>query len=278
MDTIDRSNTNLPAPVPTNLSLLRDLTPALPFDQAGSPGLQVNPRVILRGLSRHWWRILALWLVVSAPILFYFYQFIKPTFEASSLVKIEPVDPQLFTAMYRGENQSSTYLKTEVAVLTSDKVLEPVVANALVGNLPIIKMSQDPKNDLHERLKVGILENTNLIRIALELPNRNDAVTIVQAVVQSYFEQNSEISRFANRNLTGSLEEQVKRLGEQIVLKREALKTLYKKGKVAVLKPQDRLNVNANNDGNAIEPTIKTYSENHVQQMMAGMVPDRPRF
>ena len=68
MDTIDRSNMNLPAPVPTNLSLHRDLTPALPVDQAGTPGLQINPRVILRGLTRHWWRILALWLVVWAPI------------------------------------------------------------------------------------------------------------------------------------------------------------------------------------------------------------------
>jgi succinoglycan biosynthesis transport protein ExoP len=272
MDTIDRSNTNLPAPVPTNLSLLRDLTPALPSDQAGSPGLQINPRVLLRGLSRHWWRILALWLVVSAPIAFLISRLIQPSYEASSLVKIEPIDPQLFNGLNRGENQSSIYLRTEVAVLTSDKVLEPVVANALVGNLPIIKMSQDPKNDLRQKLRVGILESTNLIRIALELPNRDDAVTIVQAVVQSYFKQNTDITRRANRSLTGSLEEQVKKLSEQIEVKREALKTLYKNGKVAVLKPQDRLNVNANNDGNAIEPTIKTYSENHVQQMMAGMV------
>ena len=272
MDTIDRSNTNLPAPVPTNLSLYRDLTPALPFDQAGPPGLQINPRVILRGLSRHWWKILLLWLVVSIPIVLVINRVIQPTYEASSLLKIEPVDPQLFSSLNRGENQSATYLRTEVAVLTSDKVLEPTVANALVVNLSMIKSSQDPKRDLREKLKVNILESTNLIRVAMELSNREDAVTIVQAVVQSYLSQNTDISRTANKNLTESLDQQAKKLADQIEVKRSALKDLYRRGKVAVLKPEDRLNVHANNDGSAIQPTFNTLSEDHVQKMMAGMV------
>jgi polysaccharide biosynthesis transport protein len=272
MDTIDRSNTNLPAPVPTNLSLYRDLTPALPFDQAGPPGLQINPKVILRGLSRHWWKILLLWLVVSIPTVFLIHGVIQPTYEASSLLKIEPVDPQLFSSLNRGENQSATYLRTEVAVLTSDKVLEPTVANALVVNLPMIKTSQDPKRDLREKLKVNILESTNLIRVAMELSNRDDAVTIVQAVVHSYLLQNTDISRTANQSLTVSLNEQIKKLGDQIELKRSALKDLYRRGKVAVLKPEDRLNVRATNDGSAIQPTFNTLSEDHVQKMMAEMV------
>ena len=37
---------------------------------------------------------------------------------------------------------------------------------------------------------------------------------------------------------------------------------------MAVLKPEDRLNVN-NNDGNAVQPTFKVVSEDHVQKMMA---------
>src|SRR5580692_12933040 len=123
MDTIDTSNSNLPAHFHTPLSLRPGLTPALPADQVGTPAVQINPRVLLRGLSRHWWRILALWLVVSAPIAFLISRLIQPSYEASSLVKIEPIDPQLFNGLNRGENQSSIYLKTEVAVLTSDKVL-----------------------------------------------------------------------------------------------------------------------------------------------------------
>ena len=135
--------------------------------------------------------------------------------------------------------KAANYLKTQVAVLTSDKVLEPAVANALVVNLPMVKLSNDPKNEIREKLKIGILENTNLIRVALELPNREDAITIVQAVVQSYLLQNTDIRRTANQNLTVPLDQQLKKLGDQIELKRSALKDLYRRGKAAAFEPRE---------------------------------------
>ena len=272
MDTIDRSNMNLPAPVPTNLSLRQDFTPALPSDQAGTPGLQVNPRVILRGLGRHWWRILGLSLVVCAPIVFLIYRFVQPTYEASSLLHIEPLAPELFEFSRGGESQATTYLKTEVEVLRSDQVLEPAVANALVKDLPMINKSEDPKNDLRRKLKVAIIDSTNLIRVALELPNREEAVTIVQAVIDSYQAQYTERNRADNRVRTTSMKQHIEKLEDQIKNKRAELKDLYRKGKVAVQKPEDRLNTINNNDGNAVQPTFKTFSEDHVQRMMAGMV------
>ena len=58
-----------PGPVP--FGFLPDTGPDL--RAAGRTGrrvrrLQINPQVILRGLGRHWWRILLLWLVVSTPL------------------------------------------------------------------------------------------------------------------------------------------------------------------------------------------------------------------
>jgi succinoglycan biosynthesis transport protein ExoP len=270
MDTIDRIHTNLPAPVPANLPVHRDLTLGLPVDQAGPPGLQVNPRVILRGLTRHWWKILALWLVVCAPIWILIPRLIEPTYEASSLLHIEPLAPEVFSFNRLGESQGLTYLKTEVTVLTSDRVLEPVVTNALVVNLPMIKKSMDPKNDLRQKLKVGIIDNTNLIRVAMELPNRDEAITIVQAVINSYKTKYTDKNRADNRILTESMNQQLKKLEEQIEEKRTKLKSLFTQGKVAALKPEDRLN--ANDDGSTTQPTFKKFSEDHVQNMMAGMV------
>lgn len=270
MDTIDRSSTNLPARYPVASLAVRDLTPGLPANEVGTPAVQINPRVILRVLGRHWWRILALWLMVSAPIAFAIYTFVQPTYEAVSLLRIEPAVPDLLNPITRSpdETQNSTYLKTQVGLVTSAKVLNPAIADPLVVNLSTIKKSEDPKSDLLEKLKVVIVENTNLIRIALELPNPEEAVTIVQAIVQSYLAQNTEYSRSANRDLTESLKQQLLKIGTEIDVKRSKLKDLYKKGNVAVLKPEDRLNVN-NNDGNPIQPTFKVVSEDHVQKMMA---------
>ena len=49
MDTIDRSNTNLPAPFQANLPVLPDLTPALPADHVGTPTLQIDPKGLTTG-------------------------------------------------------------------------------------------------------------------------------------------------------------------------------------------------------------------------------------
>ena len=278
MDTNDRSNTNLPARYPVASLPFRDLTLGLPSNQEAAPALQINPRVILRVLGRHWWRILMLWLVVSAPIAFVIFMFIQPTYEAVSLLRIEPAVPDFLTPLNRGtgEGQNSTYLKTQVGLITSARVLDPAIADPLVVNLATIKKSVDPKSDLLEKLKVVIVENTSLIRVTLELPNPDEAVTIVQAVVQSYLAQNTDYSRSANRELTESLKQQLLKIGTDIDLKRSALKDLYKKGNVAVLKPEDRLNTN-NNDGNAVQPTFKIVSEDHFQKMMAEMDADRSR-
>ena len=134
---------------------------------------------------------------------------------------------------------------------------------------PRSKSLKIPRAISVEKLKVAIVENTNLIRVALELPNPDEAVTIVKAVVQSYLAQNTDYSRSANRDLTDSLKQQLVKIGEEIKRKRENLKELYKKGNVTVLKPQDRLNTT--NDADVTQPTFKTVSENHVEKMMAEM-------
>jgi succinoglycan biosynthesis transport protein ExoP len=261
MDTIDRSNTNLPAPLPANLPIYRDMTPALPVDQAGSPGLQVNPRVILRGLTRHWWKILGLWLLMSIPIVLTIRWYIQPTYEASSLLKIEPSALDLFNINSRlvVENQNSTHLKTQVTVLKSDQVLEPTVANALVVNLPMIKNSADPKNDLRQKLSVAIVEGTNVIRVALELPNRDEAVTIVKAVIQAYLTKYMDTNRMANRNLTESMNQEQKKLKEQIDLTRSTLKKLNTEGKVAAFEPPDMRF--AKTDVDPMQPVLTKVAE-----------------
>ena len=164
-------------------------------------------------------------------------------------------------------HQNSTYLKTQATLITSARVLESAIADPLVENLATIKNSIDPKSDLVEKLKVVIVDDTNLIRVALELPNREEAVTIVQAVVQSYLAQNTDFNRSANRDLTESLKQQLSKIGKDIKDKKSELKDLYKRGNITVLQAEDRLN-GGNNDGNAAQPTFKLLSEDHVQKMM----------
>ena len=194
--------------------------------------------------------------------------FIPPTYEVLSLLRIESAQPEILGPLNRGgiEVQNKTYLKTQVGLINSARVLNPAIADPLVVNLPLIKESKDPKTTLLEKLRVTIIEDTNLIKVALELPDPEEAVTIVQSVVQSYLAQNTEYSRSANRDLTESLKNQLLKLGEEIKSKRESLRELYRKGNI-VVKPEERLN-SSNADASAVQPVFKTMSEAHVQKMM----------
>ena len=228
--------------------------------------------MILRALGRHWWRILGLWLVVSAPIASLIYLYVKPTYLVSSLLRIEPAQKDVFGPLTRddGEFKSQTFLKTQVTMITSDKVLNPAVADQNVASLPSIFRSDDPKSDLRKNLVVEILEDTNLIRVGLELSNPEEAVTIVSAVVQSFLTQNKEFSRGANQEQTDLLTQQLKKLEHDIDEKKGLLKDLVTKGKVAVLKPEEYISSKSDADGS--QPTLKKVTENQLQQMISEMV------
>src|SRR6185437_10232543 len=100
MDTIDRSDSNVPARFSSN-SVRAPVPILMPSGELASPSTPqtnpLNPQLILRGLNRHWWRILLLWLVVSTPLAYLIYTLVEPTYEAFSLLQVEPTQPSLFT-------------------------------------------------------------------------------------------------------------------------------------------------------------------------------------
>ena len=108
----------------------------------------------MRGLIRHWWQILLLWLAVSAPLAYLIFLFIQPTYQATSLIRVEPSAPNLFAASRSSENSGTAvpYLQTQVQLIKSDLVLGAAVASPTVSILPAIKNSVDPKTDLRKNL------------------------------------------------------------------------------------------------------------------------------
>src|SRR5579885_2241880 len=132
MDTIDRPDSNVPARYPADSPQMpapigaasRDLAVAAP---APSP---VTPQVILRGLSRHWWRIMLFWLVLSTPLAFAIYALVEPTYEASSLLRTEPSPIDLYNTGQRsaGVGEVRPYLETQVRLIQSDRVLDGAIS------------------------------------------------------------------------------------------------------------------------------------------------------
>jgi hypothetical protein len=153
---------------------------------AKSPGTKAHG--VLRRLAGRWLQIPMLWLLISFVVMFLVHALVKPTYVAASLLNVEPAQTDIFGILEHlsDESRNLNDLQTQVNVITSNAVIEPALANPAVANLPVIKRAEDPRSDLREKLKGEIIGDTNLIRIALELADRNEAVAIVRAVTQAY--------------------------------------------------------------------------------------------
>jgi polysaccharide biosynthesis transport protein len=273
MDTIDRSDSNLPARFSLNPLPLQ--TPLVSQDLAIASAPQITPQIILRGLIRNWWQILLLWLVVSAPLIYVIFQFIQPTFEAFSLLRVEPSAPILFAQSNTHENSGTAlaYLQTQVQLIKSDQVLSVAVANALISNLPTIKESDDPKTDLRKKLLVEIVQDAYLIRVALESTSPKEAAAIVNAVVEAYRAHTEQYAQSANKRLRESLDREDQLLRKQIKSVETLLSDMVQNGRVGVPPTKDILNnkkKSDDDDGN--QPTFKNLGEEEYQRSIAEMM------
>jgi polysaccharide biosynthesis transport protein len=264
----------LPAPFPVASSLLPSLGPVYSSDLATTPSTQINSRTLLRGLTRHWWRILLVWLAISAPILLAIEWTIKPTYQAMSVLQIEPTKPQIYnqqSGSFSDYRTVSPYLSTQATLITCDRVLKEAVADPLVRDLAWITKSEDPTTDLRNQLLVDVGPDNFLIHISLELPDAKEAAAIVNAVVSAYVKYNSGWEHGQNSQLKKNLKLELERLGKEITAKKGDLKKLYDKGTVES-KGSDLNNIGTKSGDETTQPTFSKLAENHVQTMIQAMV------
>ncbi len=118
-------------------------------------------RSVLSRLFSRWAQILFFSLLASIPVSYLLWRFVEPTYEAFSILLVDPREPKLFDE--RGLDNVEykrvlPYLQTQVKLLTSDRVLEPAIARFGFANLPVITKSQESKADLRKKMDVEILE------------------------------------------------------------------------------------------------------------------------
>jgi uncharacterized protein involved in exopolysaccharide biosynthesis len=220
MDTFGQSDSDMQARSAQSSSSPSEFSP----DRAAASGTR---RGFVRRLARHGWKILALWLVGSTVAAYLIYELIEPTFQAVSILRIEPSEVQLFaTRDWRGERSSQSYLQTQLEIIKRDSVLEDAITSPTVIILPRSKNSADPKTELRNDLIVEpVGKGTWLIRVALESHIPSDAAAIVNAVVDAYMKQHNQYDRSANSDLKKSLEAELGKLKEEI----EETKTTMRK-------------------------------------------------
>jgi uncharacterized protein involved in exopolysaccharide biosynthesis len=241
---------------------------------ASSHAPPIRRKGILNRITDRWWRIFTLWIVVSVPLILSIRALVVPTYEAVSILQVQPVEHALYgsanseTVDYDGV---SPYLQNQVSLITTDRVLTTAINSPEIRNLNVNKEGDDSSAALRERMLVEIVPNAYMIRVALALPDAKEAAAIVNSVVSSYLAYNGEFKRGENRKLRYSLSAQREKIQSEIKMKRAALNSLARRNTVQALQEQ----IAHNESGKVSDPTRSTFStitEEQRQQIASEMV------
>jgi uncharacterized protein involved in exopolysaccharide biosynthesis len=270
MDTSERSDPNVQGSSPADPFLHPDWGPGFNPDPANASAPRIGRRSIIRGLADQWWQILLLWLLVSTPLAYLIYMFVEPTYEARSLLRAGPTTTNIYGPEPRRPptlDDDKPYLLTQLKLIVSDRVLDQALADPAISNLPMIRSSKDPKSDIRQRMRVGVVDDsTYLIQISLSSRDPAEAAAIVNAVVEAYTSEHTRYQQAANRSLKKNLETERDKLVNQIVATQKELTALVKAGRVTVDHRLDQ-RATGNEDDGAAESSLSSVTEEQYVKM-----------
>jgi hypothetical protein len=140
-----------------------------------------------RALAKHWGKILATWVVWTVGLASIIYLRVRPTYESSSLLRVEPATTNLFGVVGDEPEAFDHFLQTQVELIKSPSVVSTAIASGpKVTGTALLRGSRDPESELRARLQVGVLRGTYLIRVGLTTPEPADGPAILSEVVQAY--------------------------------------------------------------------------------------------
>ena len=166
----------IPSPVPTRDAAL---------EGRGQPsGWWLATRVTWRAARRYWWQILLLWGIGSAGLLALARDRVRPSYEATAWLRVEP--PARSTSESHAD--AERYLQTQARLMSSPSVLTRTLADPRVRDLAWIRQAADSRDRLHAALRASVPAGTSLLLVAATGPSRDDATRILDAAVEAYLE------------------------------------------------------------------------------------------
>jgi len=152
---------------------------------------------------------------------------------ASAILRIaraeKPIAFQMDTAASTDRDRFEIYKATQQQLVVSHFVLLAALRNPNVAKLPVIRREQergDPVHWLQRHLCVHFPGKAELMEVSIALGDPQEAVTLVNAVVNAYLQEvvNAELDQCRQR--LAELDRAVGEMERDIRMKREALKKL----------------------------------------------------
>ena len=152
----------------------------------GVGDIRISP-AFLMWVFRQWWMVgVPIGLVLSAAAGAGVLYFHVPRYEAKALLMIEDISPFVAFADRGDRQESQRYIETQLEILRSPVVLEPVLSRPEIASLDELSDQPDRLKALREGLSVAPLGRSELYNISYISPSPEAAAAIVNAVAAEY--------------------------------------------------------------------------------------------
>jgi hypothetical protein len=183
-----------------------------------------------RAFAKHWGKIFTAWVVWTAGLIAVINERVKPMYQSSSLLRVEPAATNLFGVGDEPE-AFDQFLQTQVELIRSPSVVSTAIASGpKVTGTALLRGSRDPESEVRGRLQVGVLSGSYLIRVGLTTPHPADGPAIISEVVKAYLALANAWSSEKNASRIKRFERYSLELTEQIAEKQDELIQLVQKG------------------------------------------------
>ena len=168
--------------------------------EVGSPNMDGPAEGMQTNLLAIAWQarwLLMLTVLVGIGAAWILLQRAEPRYTSMSRLYIERSLPKILTADTQFAD-STSYLYTQAELLRSTPVLAAVVddpANRSLETFRDPERADNPVGFLFKELQIEVGQNDDIINVALELPNAEEAAQIVNAVVDAYISEYAEKRR-----------------------------------------------------------------------------------
>ncbi len=187
-------------------------------DYKNSDGFNIAE--ILRVLLRWWWLIAAITLI-STLLTFYFVNKVTPVYMASSIIEIKQQERQIFDQNSDVENfvVDSEFFNTQIELLKSDSLADDIIKQFnLTSDSEFVinpEGSREAKrlsaiNSFSNKLRVGAVGRSRLIRVSFEHTSPDMAAKIANAVTDSFITYNLERKYNATSYARSFIEDRLK--------------------------------------------------------------------
>jgi polysaccharide biosynthesis transport protein len=192
----------------------------------------ISPGFIFWVLQQWWMVVIPTGLLLAAGAGVAVMLSYTPKYEAAALLMIEDAAPWVAFDRVAG-SQSQRYIQTQLELLRSPVVLEPVLSRSEITKLNELSGVEDQVKFLRDGISIKQIGGSELYNIAFTSPSPQAAANVVNAVIDVYMKMHLGDESQRSQRVVDILEEERRRRGLEVERLRKrvvAIERCYRQG------------------------------------------------